>query len=1429
MNKKVVIFVALILSMTSVYSQNYFYSGGQQRYYTDDNKSIIIVVKDTTHYNGIVNNIQNRLNISLDSIMFGEEGNCIMANGSIFGTLPFAKIKDTISVANQDIEMISYSKSIVETGVRIWFTGEVLVKMAKNFTIQCISSTISSYNIDTIINEYENWYSIKCQSESDVVQMANSLYVSPYVEYSYPNFYSITKTCTADPLYPLQFYLKNTGQMISEPCSGNEDGCTPGIDINAEPAWNITTGNGNVKVAVIDDGVEDHEDLKDANNVSRVLDGYTPSCLFGCNGHPLLSGMHGQCCAGIIAASHNNIGIAGVAPNSKIVPIRIMKSKYLFSEKNIAKAINKAWDDLGCDILSNSWDKEVYGDGIINAIENAITYGRNGKGCIIVASSGNWETSIYNRDSNGIIYFPYIQNATIIVGAITKWGYAPYYSRRGDNLSVVAPSSSSLYYYYDHSHSGNIRTIDREGDKGYNNASHSGGNYWDCFDGTSVSCSLVSGIVSLMLSVNPNLHYNEVVEIIETTSRKIHDINNPDGYYSYAISSDHPHGAWNNEVGYGLVNAHAAVMEAYFYDYTINGNASVQSCSEPQYSLSSTNVPNGTSFYWETSDNLEIISAQGAPNITVRPIGYGAGWIKANLIRENDTVKKIKNIMVTSGYSTYYNNYTASGSMTLGMNSVIAGTFTITDGNTVTINSTTYCSPDAKIVINPGGKLVVDGGTITNLCTGKMWNAIYVVGNTYQRQLADKQGTLEIKNNSVIENSSWGIVTWNGTSYGTTGGIVKCTNSTFRNNGRQVEFYPYTNHNASNEECNNVSFFKNCNFTIDDNNLFSASNVTYTDMIKMSGVNGIAIRGCHFSDVRTGSPTRGNAIHLVSAGVNIKPSCSYGDYSIDFPCSCIGESNNTFSGFAKGVNAGNTGTNYPFRVFKADFEKCQYPVYSLGVNNYKVIVSDFDLTISGQTQTAYGILSSNCTGYTIEGNDFYRDCNSVGNYVTFGVFIQNSGSDYNTIYRNNFEKLAEGIYSSNNPSLQILCNDFSNSFFTDIYATSAISILQGAYNQSAGNKFTMNMPSECYNIYTENPIVYYHSGSALSSNFYYPASTYGYISKVDNITANECEPTICIVPVYPPIDPPIVGPILGKSAPSNDDISLYESLKQIYESRLADYDAAGYGFLLGNFEDGDADIVATARLMQDTLISLRRAMAEIANRNIDAILQDTVVFDRDALNGWYNRINTQTAKYLLVNSYFEMGEYALARQELATIPQRFALTTDELAEYDNFCQYQSLREAVYTDGRNYAQLTEDEIAELQRIVERNTGVSSAYANSVLCFFYGICRDEEIDIDFDIDAPMNSKSTTEVVEENAEPLAIYVYPNPADEELNILLNSLPEGKTMIEFHDVTGRLVLSEEIKGNSTSINISSLRQGVYMYRIVNGDNVIARDRIVKE
>ena len=77
--------------------------------------------------------------------------------------------------------------------------------------------------------------------------------------------------------------------------------------------------------------------------------------------------------------------------------------------------------------------------------------------------------------------------------------------------------------------------------------------------------------------------------------------------------------------------------------------------------------------------------------------------------------------------------------------------------------------------------------------------------------------------------------------------------------------------------------------------------------------------------------------------------------------------------------------------------------------------------------------------------------------------------------------------------------------------------------------------------------------------------------------------------------------------------------------------------------------------------------------------------------------------------------------------------------------------------------------------------------------------------------------------------ISIYPNPANNELNILLNTLPEGRTTIEFHDVAGRLLISQEITSTNASINISSLPQGVYMCRIINGRNIIVIDSIMKE
>ena len=106
-------------------------------------------------------------------------------------------------------------------------------------------------------------------------------------------------------------------------------------------------------------------------------------------------------------------------------------------------------------------------------------------------------------------------------------------SANGDNLDVMAP-----------------------GDNIYSTSTDYTGYKSDA--GTSYAAPHVSGIAALMLSVNPNLTGQQVRDIIETTAQKIGSIYE----YPYSNSSQHPNGTWNFDMGYGLVDAYAAVQKA---------------------------------------------------------------------------------------------------------------------------------------------------------------------------------------------------------------------------------------------------------------------------------------------------------------------------------------------------------------------------------------------------------------------------------------------------------------------------------------------------------------------------------------------------------------------------------------------------------------------------------------------------------------------------------------------------------------------------------------------------------------------------------------------------------------------------------------------------------------------------------------------------
>ena len=500
----------------------------------------------------------------------------------------YDKISDNrflISSRKSDMDIKGYFSNVYhnEQKSKIIILPRIVVMLKKDESIENIlKSYIEELSIEA--GEKQKWV-LKCHlnKSEDVLKITNEIYKRKDVEWCEPELFS--ELHFYNPLYPQQYYLRNTGQ----------NGGTSGVDINVEPAWKITNGRNDITVAVIDQGVEEHEDL-----TGRVIDGYTIGNTTGLgrpqNENTLSEKGHGQACAGIIAASNNTIGIRGIASNVQILPVNIAPySAYLDywgnviefgSNIEIARAINWAWKRA--DILSCSWGGGNPSSDITLAIDSARTYGRNGKGTVVVFASGN----NWGHPNITDVSFPASVNGVITVGAVNNKGIIWGYSQRGASMDLVAPSGNVNL-------NGDVRTTDRMGNLGYNN-----GNYMNNFGGTSAACPQVTGIAALMLSVRPDLTEAQVRTTLQNTARDLGT------------------SGFDNTYGYGLVNAYAAVNAVV---PIISGPPTI--CDQATYTIN--NLPPGAAVQWSCGPYLAVSSGGNDSSCTVTVSGNGFSWIKA--------------------------------------------------------------------------------------------------------------------------------------------------------------------------------------------------------------------------------------------------------------------------------------------------------------------------------------------------------------------------------------------------------------------------------------------------------------------------------------------------------------------------------------------------------------------------------------------------------------------------------------------------------------------------------------------------------------------------------------------------------------------------------------------------------------------------------
>ena len=352
------------------------------------------------------------------------------------------------------------------------------------------------------IPDLGNIYKIKLElSKNTSIRQALRFYQSQnLVEYAELNYVVSAHKTPNDPLFGLQWALRNTGQDYPSSHRYKEPPGAPDVDIDAPEAWDINTGSSNVIVAVLDTGVDyKHRDLQNniwfnpaelagAAGVDDDNNGYIDD-VFGYNfaydtNNPLDDNGHGTHVAGTIAAGGNNaLDVAGVSWNSRVMSLKFLAANGIGFTSNAARAFYYAVDN-GADVVSNSWG----GAGFSQALQDAISYAHS-QGLIIVASAGN-------DDSNEPVYPAFYENV-IAVAATDSNDQRARFSNYGDWVDLAAPGVDIL----------SLRAAGTSRGTIYDQ-------YTTVLSGTSMSCPHVSGAAAVVLAEMPELTNNDVGDLL---------------------------------------------------------------------------------------------------------------------------------------------------------------------------------------------------------------------------------------------------------------------------------------------------------------------------------------------------------------------------------------------------------------------------------------------------------------------------------------------------------------------------------------------------------------------------------------------------------------------------------------------------------------------------------------------------------------------------------------------------------------------------------------------------------------------------------------------------------------------------------------------------------------------------------------------------
>ncbi|NCA86627.1 MAG: PKD domain-containing protein [Clostridia bacterium] len=369
------------------------------------------------------------------------------------------------------------------------------------FDVQSITRPFDYRNDHKLLQTFE----MKLRDHSKLEEAIAALEQQPEIEYAEKVPMQYTDFKPNDTLYNLVSGLNNWNWHLDK--------------IQAEQAWDISQGNAEIKVAIVDNAIwSEHPDLADKIVLQRDVMNNTNSSNPPAGGDPN-EWSHGTHCSGLATAITNNtIGVAGIGYNTSIIAVKAAydnNSNGIYGQYGMSWAMNN-----GANVISMSYG----GPGFNSTVQNLINAGHN-NGIVFVAAAGN--------DNNNLLHYPSAYNHVISVAATDENDKKADFSNFSESIDVAAPGGSGT-----NGPAGLLSTT-------WAYTTHG---YYDSYSGTSMACPMVSGICSLILSINPDLTPDQVEEILESTADNIDDLN-PD---------------YIGMIGSGRVNAYQALLAVPF-------------------------------------------------------------------------------------------------------------------------------------------------------------------------------------------------------------------------------------------------------------------------------------------------------------------------------------------------------------------------------------------------------------------------------------------------------------------------------------------------------------------------------------------------------------------------------------------------------------------------------------------------------------------------------------------------------------------------------------------------------------------------------------------------------------------------------------------------------------------------------------------------